>query len=135
MQDLSQTREGLLGIAAQLPQLAACYLLLAESTRLASSHVNIGKRYVFDLRRARDAQGLPDEPVMSGKVDSTGIRESFLDELKRGRRNHRLTAFERTPRPALAAQLGVPPAPLWRRSSSWPLQTPFTVENPSLELR
>lgn len=91
----------LLRIASKHPELGACYLLLAEHTRLASAYFNFGKRYLFDLRRARDAEGLPDTPVMSSKCGSTGCRESFLDELKRGRRNHRLTAFERVPRGSL----------------------------------
>ncbi|MEV0220425.1 hypothetical protein [Streptomyces sp. NPDC050704] len=103
--------EELLRIAAKHPELAACYLLLAESTRLASAHLNFGRRFVFDLRRSRDEEGMPDTPVMSSRIGSTGIRESFMDELKRGRRGHRLTALERVRRPALAEIVAMPQAP------------------------
>ena len=103
--------EELLRIAAKHPELAACYLLLAESTRLASAHLNFGRRFVFDLRRSRDEDGMPDTPVMSSRIGSTGIRESFMDELKRGRRGHRLTALERVRRPALAEIVAMPQAP------------------------
>lgn len=101
----------LLALATAHPELAACYLLLAENVRVASAHLNFTKRYVFDLRRDRDAAGLPDTPVVSGRVGSTGIPEAFLEKLKRGRRNHPLTAFEHVPRSALVAITGMPAAP------------------------
>ncbi|TWP53752.1 hypothetical protein FKR81_03065 [Lentzea tibetensis] len=101
----------LLALATAHPELAACYLLLAENVRVASTHLNFTKRYVFDLRRDRDAAGVPDTPVVSGRAGSTGIPEAILERLKRGRRNHPLTAFERVPRSALTAIAGMPPAP------------------------
>ncbi|MDI2125061.1 hypothetical protein [Yinghuangia seranimata] len=96
----------LLAIAEQHPELAACYLLLAENVRVATAHLNFARRFVFDLRRTRDADGTPDTVVMSSRIGSTGIRESFMDELKNGRRRHPLTAFERVPRARLATLVG-----------------------------
>lgn len=101
----------LLAIAEQHRELAACYLLLAENVRVATSHLDFTRRFVFDYRRARDVDGEPDTPVMSSRIGSTGIRESFLEELKNGRRRHPLVAFERVRRPALAALVQAPPTP------------------------
>ncbi|HEX8867037.1 MAG TPA: hypothetical protein VF821_15365, partial [Lentzea sp.] len=109
--DLPAGARDLLALATAHPSLAACSLLLAENVRVASAHLNFTKRYVFDLRRARDAAGVADSPVVSGRVGSTGLPESFLEELKRGRRNHPLRAFERVPRGALASIAGMTPGP------------------------
>ncbi|WAZ26552.1 hypothetical protein STRCI_008141 [Streptomyces cinnabarinus] len=94
-------RDKLAAVAAQHPQLAACYLLLAEHVRIATAHLNFARRFVFDLRRTRDDAGTPDTIVMSSRIGSTGIRESFMNELKNARRHHPLTAFERLPRNVL----------------------------------
>ncbi|WP_050370345.1 hypothetical protein [Streptomyces acidiscabies] len=105
------TPDELMAIVTAHPELAACYLLLAENVRVATSHLDFARRFVFALRRARDAQNMPDTTVMSSRIGSTGIRESFMEELKHGRRHHPLTAFERVRRPALAAMVQAPPAP------------------------
>lgn len=104
-------RDRLMTLAASEPALAACYLLLAENVRVATAHLAFARRFVFDLSRARAAEGVRDTAVVSGRVGSTGIRESFMEELRGGRRNHPLTPFERLRRPALAALVDAPAPP------------------------
>ncbi|MFI9169218.1 hypothetical protein [Streptomyces lincolnensis] len=103
------SREELAAIAAAHPTVTACYLLLAQNVRVATAHLNFARRFVFDLRRSRDSDGLPDTTVMSSRIGSTGIRESFMEELKNGRRHHPLTVFEQLRRPALTALVAAPP--------------------------
>ncbi|MGW0915174.1 hypothetical protein ACWD1Z_25995 [Streptomyces sp. NPDC002784] len=105
------TPDELTAIAAAHRELTACYLLLAENVRVATAHLNFARRFVFDLRRSRDADGVPDTTVMSSRIGSTGIRESFMDELKNARRHHPLTAFEKLRRSTLTALVQAPPTP------------------------
>lgn len=101
----------LTALARAHPEVAACYLLLAENVRVATAHLNFARRFVFDLRRTRDAHGAPDTVVMSSRIGSTGIRESFMDELKNARRRHPLTAFEQCRRPELTTIAAAAPHP------------------------
>ncbi|WP_406097385.1 hypothetical protein [Kitasatospora purpeofusca] len=97
--------------AQEHPELAACYLVLAEQTRLASSHLIFAKRFVFDLGRKRLQAGEPATPVQSGAIGNTGLTEAVMEQLRADRRAHALTAFERIPKGVIVGA-AKPPVPI-----------------------
>jgi hypothetical protein len=75
------------------PALAALYLLLNAHARASGVHLLLAKKFLFAPQRQRDAAGVGDRGVVSNRRGTTGMTESFLEELSRARRGHPLSTL------------------------------------------
>jgi hypothetical protein len=93
----------------QHPALAAWYLLLTAHARAAGVHLLLAKKFLFRLAHARATAGIPDTGVVSRTRGTTGMDESFLEQLTRLRHSHALACLHQIPQLELLALAGIEP--------------------------
>jgi hypothetical protein len=82
---------GLRQLVRSVPSVAACYLLLRANAGVASWHLAVTKRLMFDPMRERAQNGIPDRELVSNWVGTTGLVEANLEQLAAARQRHPLT--------------------------------------------
>jgi hypothetical protein len=102
-------RDALHELARRHPALAACYLVLAASSRVSAAHLMLTKKYLFKPQRKRDENELPDGVVVSNRAGTTGMLELLLESLHRARMRHRLVVFDQLSNNALRAIADIVP--------------------------
>lgn len=105
----SMSSSDLLDLTADHPALVACYELMRANDRVASSHLGLVKRLLFNPQRARDRRGAPDGAVVSNWSGTTGMLEGLLDALTAARKRHPLAVFRALPADELARAASLPP--------------------------
>jgi hypothetical protein len=83
-------RGDLVRLAGEHPGLADWYLLLVAHARAAGAHLMLSKKFLFKPQQRRDAAGLGDKPLVSNRSGTTGMNETFLERMTRGRQDHLL---------------------------------------------
>ena len=82
---------GLRQLVRSVPSVAACYVVLRANAGLASWHLAVTKRLMFDPMRERERRGIPDRELVSNWVGTTGLVEANLEQLAAARQRHPLT--------------------------------------------
>lgn len=82
---------GLRQLVRSAPSVAACYVVLRANAGLASWHLAVTKRLMFDPMRERERKGIPDRELVSNWVGTTGLVEANLEQLAAARERHPLT--------------------------------------------
>jgi hypothetical protein len=85
---------GLRQLVRSVPSVAACYLTLRANAGLASWHLAVTKRLMFDPMRERERHGIPDRELVSNWVGTTGLVEANLEQLAAARERHPLTPLD-----------------------------------------
>lgn len=101
---------GLLELARSHPALSACFLLLQANARFAGTHLGLAKKYLFRPQDRRDAEGIPDNALVSNRKGTTGMTENLLSRLTQARRAHLLLPLAQLSAEELERSTGIPHA-------------------------
>ncbi|GHO96443.1 hypothetical protein KSF_064910 [Reticulibacter mediterranei] len=100
----------LLQLADDYPCVIPYFFLMQANGRVASSHLMLTKRFLFNPMRERDRRNIPDSPLVSNRAGTTGMLETLLEALTKPRRNHMLRGFSRIPLSQLARRQKTEPS-------------------------
>jgi hypothetical protein len=102
---------GLRQLVQGAPSVAACYLVLRANAGLASWHLAVTKRLMFDPMRERERKGIPDRELVSNWVGTTGLVEANLDQLAAARQRHPLAPLAAIGEDEIASLASIDPIP------------------------